>query len=103
MRVELHPEARAELADATFWYEERRVGLGDEFVTAILHIFKQLSEAPALFPPWPDMSMRVPIIRRAVTPRFPFVVAFEVHEQHVLVLAIAHSKRRPLYWLERAY
>ena len=33
--------------------------------------------------------------------RFPYVIAFEKHEQHVLVLAVAHAKRRPLYWLTR--
>ena len=34
--------------------------------------------------------------------RFPYVVAFEQHQDCVLVLAIAHAKRRPLYWLARA-
>jgi hypothetical protein len=29
------------------------------------------------------------------------VIAFEKHEQHVLVLAVAHAKRRRLYWLTR--
>jgi hypothetical protein len=28
--------------------------------------------------------------------RFPYVIAFEKHEQHVLVFAVAHAKRRPL-------
>jgi hypothetical protein len=28
--------------------------------------------------------------------RIPYVIAFEKHEQHVLVLAVAHAKRRPL-------
>ena len=31
----------------------------------------------------------------------PYVIAFEKHEQHVLVLAVAHAKRKPLYWLTR--
>ena len=42
------------------------------------------------------------MIRKATIQRFPYVIAFEKHEQHVLVLAVAHSKRRPLYWLTRA-
>jgi len=29
------------------------------------------------------------------------VIAFEQHESHYRVLAIAHAKRRPLYWLTR--
>ena len=42
------------------------------------------------------------MIRKATIQRFPYVIAFEVHERHWLVLAIAHSKRRPLCWLTRA-
>ena len=42
------------------------------------------------------------LIRKATIQRFPYVIAFEKHKQHVLVLAVAHAKRRPLYWLTRA-
>jgi hypothetical protein len=42
------------------------------------------------------------MIRKATIHRFPYLIAFESHEQHVLVLAVAHAKRRPLYWLTRA-
>jgi hypothetical protein len=45
---------------------------------------------------------RTPAIRRHTMHRFPYMVAFEQHQEHVLVLAIAHAKRRPLYWLTRA-
>ena len=41
------------------------------------------------------------MIRKATIQRFPHVIAVEKHEQHVLVLAVAHAKRRPLYWLTR--
>jgi hypothetical protein len=41
------------------------------------------------------------LIRKATIQRFPYVIAFEKHEQDVLVLAVAHAKRRPLYWLRR--
>jgi hypothetical protein len=47
------------------------------------------------------MGAVVPV-HRAVVPRFPYVVAFEVHPEVILVLAVAHAKRRPLYWLTRA-
>ena len=35
MRLELYPEARAELRSAAFWYDERRPGLGDEFIADV--------------------------------------------------------------------
>ncbi|MGH9385939.1 MAG: hypothetical protein ACRD2N_16805 [Vicinamibacterales bacterium] len=45
--------------------------------------------------------MAVPI-RKTVIAQFPYVVAFECHPERLLVLAFAHGKRRPMYWLARA-
>jgi len=102
VRVELHPEARAELRSAALWYEERRVGLGDEFIAEIATVLDRIAEAAASFPKWPGTRAAAPLIRRAVLHRFPYVIAFESHNRNVLVLAVAHAKRRPLYWLSRA-
>ena len=35
MQVELHPEAQAETRRAAIWYDERQLGLGDRFFTAV--------------------------------------------------------------------
>jgi hypothetical protein len=32
---------------------------------------------------------------------FPYSIVFMVHETETVVLAIAHGKRRPGYWLRR--
>ena len=102
MRLELHPEARAELRSAALWYDEQRPGLGDEFISEISASLDRVSDAPESYPAWPGTRAEGPLIRKA-TQRFPYVIAFERHEHHVLVLAIAHAKRRPLYWLTRAH
>ena len=102
MRVELHPEARAELRAAAVWYDERRPMLGDDFVNEVSAMLDSIGEGPASFPVWPGTSGEGLSIRRAVVNRFPYVVAFEMHSEHVIVLAITHAKRRPLYWLSRA-
>ena len=104
MRPELHPEARAEFRSAALWYDERRSGLGDEFIAEISAALDRISDAPESYPPWPRTraaDAASPLIRKATIQRFPYVIAFEKHEQHVLVLAVAHAKRRPLYWLTR--
>jgi toxin ParE1/3/4 len=103
VRVELHPEADAELRAAAVWYDERRPGLGDDFMTEVSAVLTRIGEAPASFPVWPAAPAAPDRIHRAVVSRFPYVVAFEVHPDHALVLAIAHGKRRPLYWLQRAF
>ena len=102
MRVELHPDARAELRSTALWYDERRAGLGDEFVAEVSAALDRIGEAPASFPQWPGTQDTSPPIRKATIQRFPYLIAFERHEQHSLVLAVAHAKRRPLDWLLRA-
>jgi plasmid stabilization system protein ParE len=102
VRLELHPEARAELRSAALWYDERRPGLGDEFIAEVSAAFDRVADAPESYPAWPGKRAEGPLIRKATTQRFPYVIAFEKHERHVLVLAVAHAKRRPLYWLTRA-
>jgi plasmid stabilization system protein ParE len=102
VRLELHPEARAELRSAALWYEERRSGLGDEFVAEVSAAFDRIADGPESYPEWPRTRAAGPVIHKAPIHRFPYVIAFERREQHVLVLAVAHARRRPLYWLTRA-
>jgi hypothetical protein len=101
VRVDLHPEARVELRSAAVWYEERHDGLGEEFVAAITKALQRIGEAPKSFPRWPG-TPQASLIRKATVNRFPYFIAFELHEDHILVLSIAHQRRRPLYWLARA-
>jgi hypothetical protein len=102
VRVDLHPEARVELRSAALWYEERRDGLGEEFVAAIAVALQRIGEAPESFPRWPGTRLVSPTIRKATIDAFPYLVAFEQHNDYALVLGVAHQKRRPLYWLVRA-
>lgn len=101
MRLELHPEARAEVRSAALWYDERRTGLGDEFIAEVSATLDRIGNAPESYPAWPGTPAVGLLIRKATIQRFPYVIAFEKHEQHLLVLAVAHAKRRPLYWLAR--
>ena len=101
MRVELHPEARFEIRAAALWYEERRSGWGDRFVERVDEVLKRLGESPALYPIWPGTAETIVPIRKAVLEQFPYLIAFEIRAETVLVLAVAHAKRQPLYWLAR--
>ncbi|MDC0743369.1 type II toxin-antitoxin system RelE/ParE family toxin [Polyangium mundeleinium] len=103
MRVELHSEARNDLRAAALWYDEQHPGLGDEFVGAVARVIERIGAAPASFPIWPGTEGGPSIIRRALVDRFPYAVGFEVHPEHVLVLAIPHTRRRPLEWLRYAF
>ena len=102
MRLELHPEARAELRSAALWYDERRPGLGDEFIAEISAALDRIGDTPESYPAWKGTRAGGPLFRKATVQRFPYLIAFEQHEHYLLVLAVAHAKRRSLYWLTRA-
>jgi plasmid stabilization system protein ParE len=58
---------------------------------------EKILDAPLLHPVWrPDRPYR-----RASLSRFPYVIFFRADAEVVQVVAIAHAKRRPGYWLER--
>ena len=81
MRLELHPEAQAELRSAALWYDERRPGLGDEFIAEVSATLDRIGDAPESYPPWPRTRAADPLIRKAIIQRFPYVIAFEEHER----------------------
>lgn len=101
MRIDLHPEARAEIRSAAIWYEEHRERLGEKFVEAVGASLERIQERSAAFPRWPGTEGSPVPIRRASLQRFPYAIAFEDHGRRALVLAVAHQRRRPLYWLTR--
>jgi plasmid stabilization system protein ParE len=102
VRIELHPEARSELRAASLWYEERQERLGDQFLDAVSATLEKIAKAPELYPRWTGTERAAILIRKALVERFPYNVGFDQLESGVLVLTIAHQKRRPLYWLKRA-
>jgi plasmid stabilization system protein ParE len=101
VRTVLHKEARAELRDAAVWYDRERSGLGDEFVAEVRSVLKRIAENREFFPVWPNVRAGKLSIRMAVLDRFPYLIAFQPQATRILILAVAHAKRRPLYWIAR--
>lgn len=103
MTVEIRfvDEAVAELDDAAHWYEEQRDGLGLTFLAAIDRGVESVRR-------WPRAGSLVEIIpgdlevRQVPVPRFPYFIAYLLTEDFIVVLAVAHERRRPRYWSDRA-
>jgi plasmid stabilization system protein ParE len=95
MRVRLHPEARAELRDARRWYYERSPLSATAFAHAVDNAVTRISEAPNSFP-LADHGTRKFILQR-----FPFNLFYRWSETEVVIVAVAHQKRRPGYWSDR--
>lgn len=100
MKVRYHRQAHEELDAAAEWYEARRPGLGLDFIKEVTRALAVIREHPERWPAWPGIKARLPI-RRFVLQRFPYALPYLVHERTVIVLAIAHGRRRPGYWRSR--
>jgi toxin ParE1/3/4 len=98
--VRFSPEVRDELAEAALWYEARRAGLGAEFLSEVEAVLPLLESRPHSFPRLEGLAPTLEV-RRALLPRFPYALVFLVRPEELRVLAVAHAKRRPGYWLSR--
>lgn len=101
MRIVLHPDAVAEATAAGDWYDAQRPGLGDDFASELERAFELILENPQTWPTWPGVAAGLSV-RRFVLARFPFALAYVPRGDEVIVLAVAHTSRRPGYWLGRA-
>ena len=100
MKCRVFPEADSEAIAAALWYEEQRIGLGNEFLAELQAAFRIIQHSPALLPRLETYSGPHEI-RRCLLQRFPYVVIVHCRHDELFVVAIAHSRRRPLYWLDR--
>jgi len=93
-RFRIHDNALRELRDAARRYEKERRGLGVDLVLAVNKATQKIVEAPER---WPVTSGA----RRYVLPDLPFSIYYRVSEREILVVAVAHQRRRPGYWVHR--
>ena len=101
MRVRVHPAARRELFAAVEWYDTRRGGLGQGLLGEIRRSIDSIARAPLAWPRWPGAPDLDPPLRRLLTERFGYAIAYQASASGVLVLAFAHTSRRPFYWVGR--
>jgi plasmid stabilization system protein ParE len=97
--VRISEEAEAEMAEAARWYEMHRPGLGIEFLDAVDTSVTRVAEAPRMGTLVPRGSDET--IRRRPVRRFPYHVVYMELPDRLQILAIAHDRRRPGYWVGR--
>ena len=100
MRVRLLAEAEDEAREAARWYDERQPDLGLDFLDAVARALEAIEATPQRFGRVPKLRTQRDV-RRYILPRFPYTIVYEVLADEVLVLAVAHDRRRPHYWKYR--
>ena len=81
-----------DLAGAYWWHEERRRGLGEQFLAAVDATFDQIEQFPEIF------AVRYGRVRMAVVSHFPYVVFYRVDPRSVVILTVLHTSEDPKNW-----
>lgn len=94
--VRFHRLAAQEYRFARQWYRQRDASVAERFRVAVDSTANRIAQDAESFP------ILVDDIRSVRVQRFPYMLVF-VRESagSLLVLAMAHAKRRPGYWKRR--
>lgn len=93
--IEFHPKARRDFDEAVDWYAGRSQKAALGFVAAIDDVLERIAADPERFP------VAISNCRSCSLLRFPFQVVFRIEANRLLLVAVAHAKRRPGYWSRR--
>jgi plasmid stabilization system protein ParE len=91
----LAPEAQFDLVEAYAWYEKRRAGLGEEFLSSVDACLESIRRQPEMY------VLVHETYRRALIRRFPFAVFYEYAEGAVTVYSVFNTSRDPEKWRQR--
>ena len=87
--------ARGELRNAAHYYRERSRRVAASFITSVQDAIDQIVDFPE----------SAPVIRGEVRgkiiSRSPYTLMYRVENDIILLLAVAHQKQRPEYWIDR--
>jgi toxin ParE1/3/4 len=91
----INPEAEADLAEAKDWYDDQRLGLGDELIDCVEEVLDRIQQAPGLYGKT-HLELRLALVRR-----FPYAVVYRIDADQVTVVAVYHTRRDPRGWQSR--
>jgi plasmid stabilization system protein ParE len=93
--VSFTAEASDDVTSAYAWYEEREIGLGEEFLRSIAASIALVCRQPALYP------VALDNLRRAILRRFPYEIFYAVEDNVLAVYAVFHCSQDPERWKSR--
>ena len=91
------PEAESDIAGAYAWYEGRRTGLGEEFLSSVDANLESIRRRPEMYPVVHEDY------RRSLIRRFPYAIFYELSESAATIYAVFHTSRDPDKWRQRLF
>ncbi len=94
-RLVLLRAAQADIRKAALFYKRQTRHLGTEFTVEVEYALSRVAENPEIGSPMRRGA------RKLLVRRFPYLIIYRVHPDHVLVLAVGHQRRHPDFWFDR--
>jgi len=95
MNIVFLPEAKNEFLDAIAYYEAAHAGLSQRFKAEADRCILWIAAHHDLY------RLRPGGYRRINLQVFPFHIPFITRNSTLWILAVAHSSRKPAYWIRR--
>jgi plasmid stabilization system protein ParE len=92
MNCEFLPEADEEFREAARYYESEAPGVGLAFITEVHRTISAIAAHPRAATIVRDS------IRKKTLSLFPYSLLYSLETDLILIVAVAHHKRRPTYW-----
>jgi toxin ParE1/3/4 len=94
--VKYHEAAEEELLNEIAYWELRAPGLGRRF-------YREVQRAENRIAKFPESGRQMsPDLRQLPLRAFPFSLIYSIEKDGLVILAVAHQRRRPGYWLRRS-
>jgi plasmid stabilization system protein ParE len=93
--IDYHPDARLEADEAFDWYLERSRTVAERFQRELATAQTAIQKSPEA---WAEY---IHSTRHYLLRRYPYVVVYRVAEERIEIIAIAHGRRKPGYWVDR--
>lgn len=87
-----HPLVDNDYAEAYEWYEEKSVGLGENFLIAVRKKIAEIAQHPETY-----SSKGRHTYREAIVDGFPYIIVYKIYkkEKQIFISSVHHAKRHP--------
>jgi plasmid stabilization system protein ParE len=93
--VKFHTDAEKEFLEAALYYEDQQITLGRRFILSVQDAINRIAADSDLYPVVHQNN------RRCLVKTFPFGIIYRVQKTAIVIIAVMHLHREPIYWKKR--
>jgi plasmid stabilization system protein ParE len=93
--IKFKPEVYEDIKTAYDWYESQKIGLGEDFILMLEESYENIAKTPKIY------QLIHKTVRRKLIKKFPYGIFFTIKDNNVIILAIMHTRRKPIKWHKR--